>query len=391
MAFVQDVKQYAKAGILGIATESRGAMGTVFLNLFMRGQLMWNPNADVNALLAEFYPKFYGPSAKPMADYWNAIFDAWTKTVSTEHEYMIAPAIYTPQLVSQLQKSLEQAEAAVKPLTAEDIQLNRDGKLYLERMRFTRLSFDIIQNYMGMIQAAAGEVDYQKAAAFGAKALEARLALAKMNPTFTTHVIEPAAETEAHGPAWFPGEVAQYRELGKLTDGTKGTLIAKTPQQWAWKSEGPVPAGWTYQGIEGGVPKDATLATQEPTEANGWKMLDTGVYLQGQGILSPDGQSYTGHYWYQTSVDLTAEQIAGNVHMLFPGLFNEAWLYVNGQLVSNRDKYTEPWWLTDYKFEWDVDLTGKLKAGKNVISIRGFNPHHFGGIFRRPFLYRAAG
>ncbi len=47
------------------------------------------------------------------------------------------------------------------------------------------------------------------------------------------------------------------------------------------------------------------------------------------------------------------------------------------------------WWLTDYAFEWDIDLTGKLKAGENDITVRCYNPHHFGGLFRRPFLYRA--
>ena len=143
--------------------------------------------------------------------------------------------------------------------------------------------------------------------------------------------------------------------------------------------------------MEGATPKGAsTLATQEPSEANGWKPVRTDIYLQGQGILAPDGQSYTGTYWYQTTLDLKADQTTDKTHVMFPGLFNEAWLYVNGELIGHRD-YTEPWWLTDYKFMWDVDLTGKLKPGKNVIAVRGFNPHHFGGMFRRPFLYRATG
>jgi hypothetical protein len=50
-AFAFAVKHYARAGILGIGTESRGATATTFLNLFLRGQLMWNPDADVPALL----------------------------------------------------------------------------------------------------------------------------------------------------------------------------------------------------------------------------------------------------------------------------------------------------------------------------------------------------
>jgi hypothetical protein len=46
-AFARDIKEYQKAGILGIDTESRGAMATIFLNLFSRGQLQWDPDGDV--------------------------------------------------------------------------------------------------------------------------------------------------------------------------------------------------------------------------------------------------------------------------------------------------------------------------------------------------------
>ena len=49
------------------------------------------------------------------------------------------------------------------------------------------------------------------------------------------------------------------------------------------------------------------------------------------------------------------------------------------------------WWLNDYAFQWDVDLSAKLKPGKNSISLRINNPHHMGGMFRRPFLYTPTG
>ena len=83
-------------------------------------------------------------------------------------------------------------------------------------------------------------------------------------------------------------------------------------------------------------------------------------------------------------------QVAGKVNLLFPGLFNECWLYVNGDLVAHRP-FEEPWWRQDYKFEWDVDVTGAIKAGRNTITLRGVAPHHFAGMFRRPFFYRLNG
>ena len=49
--------------------------------------------------------------------------------------------------------------------------------------------------------------------------------------------------------------------------------------------------------------------------------------------------------------------------------------------------------------KWNVKLEGLAPgsgkemtvAGKNTLTLRLHNPHHFGGMFRRPFLYRPVG
>lgn len=390
----QDIKHYRKAGILGVSTESRNAFATIFLNLHVRGQLYWNPDADVDALLAEFYEKFHGPAARPMAAYWTALFNAWRDTIVTEHEHFTIPAIYTPEVVTKMRQSLEDGEKVVAALKAKS-KPTENEKLYLDRMRFARLGFDVLDAYTAMVRAAASEVDYAAAVAAGKRGLAARLELAKMNPTFTTRVVGVAEESEAGGPAWWPGEVKQYRDLLPLIDGTKGKLLKKLPLEWAFRRDprdtGLV-SGWAK------APIDLTWwnAQKEPRSLNSrrenpgqWEMLRTDLYLQAQGVLHPDQQSYTGHGWYRTDVELDASEASGPVHILFPGLFNECWLYVNGYLVKHRPMGAL-WWLGDYKCEWDVDLSGHLQPGKNTVALRFHNPHHFGGMFRRPFLYRAA-
>jgi len=383
--FQQDVRHYQKAGILGIGTESRGASATTFLNLFFRGQLMWNPDADVNTLLAEFYPKFYGPAAEPMQAYWTAIFKAWQDTLVTEHEHFAAPAIYTPELVGELRRHLEAAEARMKNASSKLAEL-RDWEKYEERMKFTRLSFEIMANYVTMERAAATEADYKTAALAGERALAAREALTQMNDTFTTY-----KKIGENGAAWWPGQVQQYRELQQLTDGTKGTLVALSPLDWAFRRDPHdtgVASGWAYQPVDLSYWK-ATRQTVESRKdyPDQWEMLRTDLYMQAQGVRHPDGQSFSGYAWYSTAVELTAEQAKDKVHLRFPGVFNECWLYVNGDLVAHRPQ-NPIWWMNDYKFEWDADLAGAVKAGPNRITLRLHNPHHFGGIFRRPFLYR---
>lgn len=389
----QDIKHYKKAGILGISTESRGAIATVFLNLHVRGQLYWNPDTDVDALLAEFYDKFYGPAAKPMASYWNAIFDAWNNSIISEHEYFVAPAIYTAELIAQLRKHLEEAESIVKPLSTR-ADLGRNGKQYVERMKFMRLSFDVLDAYMTMVRAAATEGDYKTAVAAGERGLTARLALAKMNPTFTTRVVDVAAETDKSGAAWWPGEVVQYRELLQFTDGTKGALLLKTPLEWAFRRDPHdtgLASGWAYKPTIDltwwNERKDKGSIASHQQNPGQWEMLRTDLYAQAQGVITPDFHSYTGHAWYRTDIELDAAQVKDKVHIRFPGLFNQCWLYANGYMVAHREQ-NPIWWYNDYKFEWDIDLTDKLKPGKNTLTVRLYNPHHFGGMFRRPFLYK---
>ena len=392
MAFRQDVKHYLKAGVLGVNTESRNAIGTVFLNLFFRGQLLWNPDADVDALLAEFYPKFYGPAAEPMRAYWTAIYRAWEETLATEHEHFVVPAIYTPALLKVLERELTAAEAAIAPLKAKSGR-SRNENRYVERMTFTRLSFDILKGYTSMVAAAATDVDYAKAAALGEAALAAREKLTDMNGTFTTYRAYGAEK--GGSPAWFPGEVAHYKKLAALTDGPNGKLVIKLPLTWSFHRDNDhtgVAKGYHSQPVDLSYWKmhesEQTPEKRKDYPIARWEMLNTDLYAQAQGILHPDRQSYLGSLWYRTDVELTADQVTGNIHVMFPGLFCECRLFVNGEEIAHR-KQGKLWWLNDYAFEWDVPLAGKLKPGRNTITVQSICEHHFGGLFRRPFLYKA--
>ena len=390
-AFRQDVQHYRKAGILGVNTESRGALGTTFLNLYLRAQLLWNPDVDLDAVLEDFYPRFYGPAAKPMEVYWSTIYEAWEKTICTEHEYFVAPAIYTPEVTEILREKIKEAEETIAIVLVGG-KMTRNNSLYLRRMKFTRYSFDVLDNYIKMVRAAAGDVDYASAVKAGEAGLKAREAMAEMGGIFNSTKLEK-------GYPWWPGEVQQYRELLAFTDGSQGMLVKKLPQQWALRRVAADGGGESL--ARGQVDLSFWEEYQRKAEANGkaaflderrdypdrWEMIRTDLYAQAQGIRHADRQSYTGNLWYRTDLELTADQATGSVHLRFPGLFNECWLYVNGELVEHREQ-GKLWWRNDYRFEWDVALAGKLRPGTNTIALRCKCEHHFGGMFRRPFLYR---
>lgn len=387
-AFRHDVKHYRNAGILGVDVESRGAFATTFLNLYLRGLLMWNPDADIDVALEEFYPKFYGPLAEPMKAFWSAIYEAWANTIVTEHEHFVAPAIYTPDVVETLRKNLAQAEADFRK-AAFGPNDSPTRQQVADRLRFTRLMFDVMDSYLRMVRAAATEIDYAAAVTAGERGLATREQLTDMNGIFTTY-----RRIGEGGPAWWPGEVQQYRDLLALTDGTRGHLLKKLDLEWAFRRDP------DNTGLQKGFHTQLTDLTYWHNNADKytpqtrkdypvteWEIIRTDLYAQAQGIRHPDAQSFTGHLWYRTHLSVPANQVNQPVRIMFPGLFNEAWLYVNGQEVAHRSMQVL-WWRNDYRFQWDVDLTGKLKAGENTIALRLNNPHHFGGMFRRPFLYR---
>lgn len=369
-AFRHDVQAYRAAGILGVDTESRGAMATTLTNLYLRGQLLWNPDADADALLADFYSRFYGPAARPMAKYWGEIFRAWQDTLVTEHEYFVAPAIYTPDLISRLRgylQAAEAAQAAAPPLARSGGQ---QAQIVRERLRFTRLGFEVLAAYMDMVHAAATEGDYAAAVAAGERGLAAREQLADLNPTFTTY-----RRIGEKGYSWWPGEVLQYRDLLPYTNGKKGELVARLPLVWNFRRD------------SGNLGFAEQWQTHE-VEPSQWQPLRTDLYAQAQGVITPDHQSYAGIAWYQTDIKLDAAQTEGKLVLYFPGLFNEAVLYLNGEPVAKRRMSHRLWWGNDYRFEWGADLTGRLKPGVNRFFLQIDIPNHFGGIFRRPFIFR---
>src|SRR5262245_3925203 len=85
-------------------------------------------------------------------------------------------------------------------------------------------------------------------------------------------------------------------------------------------------------------------------------------------------------------VQRTWDQAIASPHIRFPGLFNRCELYVNGKEIARREQNVL-WWTEDYRFEWDVSLEDRLRAGENAIALRCHGARHMGGMFRRPFLY----
>ncbi|MCY3667837.1 MAG: hypothetical protein OXH81_19415, partial [Gemmatimonadetes bacterium] len=237
---------------------------------------------------------------------------------------------------------------------------------FVQRVRFVRAGFGVLQNYMDMVAQAVTQVNYPAAVQAGERGLAWRDSLTQMHPTFTTTRLE-------QGDPWWTGEVEQYRDLSKLTHGPQGRLVQKLPLEWTFRTD-PHDAG-LHQGW--GSPN---------LDLSSWRPLRTDLYMEVQGVAAADGGEYNGCVWYRTDIEISDAEAGQALHIRFPGLFGKAWLYVDGYLVGHRD-WRPMWWHNDYRFEWDVDLSGTLSPGTHTLALRLHNEHHMGGIWRRPFLY----
>lgn len=343
-----DVKEYRRRGILGVTTESRSAFATTFLNLHFRGQLYWDPDFDVDRELVEFYPKFYGPAAEAMREYWTPIFQAWRDTEVTEHEFFVAPVVYSDGLVDRLATALGRLDGV-----ALDEPFSR-------RVEFTRTAFQVLDAYTEMVRLAAREGRYTEAVEAGERGLAAREALTEMSPLFTTY-----KKMGEKGAAWWPGEVELYRELASKFEEGRSVLA---PLEWRFIVD-PHDEG-VWRGWAEGLPSGGRTASVDR-------------YLQAQGVLLPDGRPYSGYGWYECEVELEP----GKWEIVLPGVLGDAWLYFDGRLVGYR-KASRFWWSSDYRFLWETELPATSKKASHRITVRVPLTLHLSGLFRRPFFRR---
>ncbi|MFM9016184.1 MAG: DUF4838 domain-containing protein, partial [Verrucomicrobiota bacterium] len=102
---------------------------------YLVGQLAWNPQADGNAILEDFYQRSYGPAAPAMKRYWtllektrqhfvDSIESPFRRTRIHEH--------YTEDLLAQAESILVEAEklVAADPKHAARVHFTRCGFIY---------------------------------------------------------------------------------------------------------------------------------------------------------------------------------------------------------------------------------------------------------------------
>ena len=128
---------------------------------YLRAQLEWKAEADVHAILDDFFAKWYGRAAGPMKAFYVALDEAVTRAPIHGHEDRVMPEVYTPELLAQLKQLVAEAEQLAD--TPRD-------KLHV---RAERLIYEHLAAYMNLAAAEAA-ADFAAAVAAADRMLSLR-------------------------------------------------------------------------------------------------------------------------------------------------------------------------------------------------------------------------
>ncbi len=146
--FLRAVKPYCK----GVFFENESTVQTFrFFDEYVTMKLLWDPDQDVDALLADYFQNFYGPAASPIADIYARLETLWRKvyTIYGNDEPRFASRvdlwekIYTEDELDELVRlANEAAELAANDETyaqrVEMIRAELVGRLQANRKEYQR-------------------------------------------------------------------------------------------------------------------------------------------------------------------------------------------------------------------------------------------------------------
>jgi hypothetical protein len=319
---------------------------------YVAAKLMWDHTADVDALLADFAAKFFGPAAGPMGMYIRRMDAALRDSPYITGSAWDMPHHYPPAIRKEMRALLD-----------EGVKRSAGKGAYEPRVRVIVGTFDMLEAFIAMLElrakgdfvAAKTELDKLDAAAN-------RLMATKPVPMvsagrFSTYVnymkrfFRPATEQ---------GYV-------RATNGNRPLAVAA--DEWGFLIDPPK------------VGEAIGLWKPEVTGGNWQKIRTSTSSWSNQGL-----RYYKGLAWHRQTVAIPTNYRGERVFLWCGGVDEKAKVWLNGKLIGISPG------AAFYPFE--MDATAAVKPGKNVIVIavrnEVVNELGTGGIVAPVMLYAPA-
>ena len=330
-----DFPYFKERNVWGFWTEGQNSWMVTHLNYYIRARLMWDVNADVDALVRDYCEKFYGAAADPVESYIWTLEDAveqapihatWGNILPWKH-------ILNREVLRRLDTLMDEAVRLAstpeeKLRTGVLLEVHRHMKTYVEMER------------------AVDRGNFKEGAQLAGKMAEIREGIMAIDPDLLPHTSEQyrnnRSTTESHQ--------AVYERLAEKAGGTAGELIAMTSEAWEFRKD-PEDMGVIYRWYL-------------PGTGTPWESIKTTSYWESERYQDERGWGYSGKAWYRTGVHVP-EGARGKKLFLTPGgiYSNGFWVWVNGTLAAKRNRL-------EARASGDIDVTEFIKPREiNTIAI----------------------
>ena len=312
-------------GVYAWRVETLNHWGSETPSLYIAAKLMWNHEADVDALLEDFGDKYYGPAAKPMLAYINLLDGALRDGDFHTGSSFNLPDFYTPQLRDEARSRLDEAA-----------RLAGDS-VFGRRVELTRTSFDYLEAFVEMLETRSRH-DYAASQAALNRVDELQTKLIKNWDVSMIH-----ART---APSYLARFFRKTTEQGAARTSDGNRMVAGFDDTWQFLLDTEKlgeSIGYHHADVRGG----------------NWQPMKTSTRSwSDQGL-----RYYKGETWYRQAVNVPAEFKGKRIFLWVGGIDEHAKVWVNGQLIGISPAAAF--------VPFELDATEAIKAGENnVVAIR---------------------
>jgi hypothetical protein len=309
-------------GIKGWRVECAPAWAAQGPMLYVAARLMWDAHTDIDALLADFYEKFYGSAAGPMGEYWYSLDHAYRNTDCHTGSSFCIPHILNKSWMVRANALLDDAESKAKEPP------------YAERVRIVRLSYEHLAAFEQMLDAR-NRFDFAAAhqSLDRLKAITQKMVDYNLNPAVIT-------QRQVQNELGDRGGISLYQKSARLLHPSAG--VSYLERFWSTCTE----SGYERTVVRGqlvaGVPEvwdfliDSTNVGEllhwygDGRIGGNWQKIHTSSASWGdQGL-----HYYKGSAWYRGTVAAPETFKGRKIFLWFGGVDEQAKVWMNGTLLG---------------------------------------------------------
>jgi hypothetical protein len=333
-----------KLGIRGWRVESLDNYSGGAPSLYLASRLQWNVDTDVNALMADFYDKFFGPAAKPMQAYIETMDDAVYNGDYHSGSSWEAPEIFNEAIRSKARAALKSAGALVKP-----------DSLYGRRVEMYDKNFRYLEAFVAMLEKRANH-DY-------AGAMKALGEIDVLRDDLSNHPFPLISrKAKEYMERFFRAATVQGYE--RTTGGNE--LVAPLVNDWEFKID-PEKVG-SVDDLTGKIDakylinrdKTARFFNKATDAGGGWQKV--APYTTTWSDLGL--RHFKGKAWYRQTVDVPAKFKDKRIFLWFGGVDEKVVVWVNNVQIGSGSGSFRP---------FELDATNAVTPGKNTVVVQAIN------------------